>query len=158
MQTFPVNPIAYGISEVLNDMLILVVIFLATLIVSASTSASRAMYVAMGGSISLTLVLLVTILMLFYCIHRFIGAHSYLTLSEKEITFKRGKYWTTTVYLQAADIKHFSTHASPIDKYFKTTTIEVYTAGSDKADMKIPNIPMRHLQEILAFLRVEKDA
>ncbi len=61
-------------------------------------------------------------------------------LRERDIVFKRGYIFRKTTVIPFNRIQHVSTAQGVLDKLFKISTLQIFTAGGSGSDINIPGL------------------
>ncbi len=73
-------------------------------------------------------------------------------MREKDIHYKSGIIWHKKTSLPFNRIQHVELERGPLERFFKLTTLKVFTAGGGSADMKIPALTMDRAKNLRAFI------
>lgn len=61
-------------------------------------------------------------------------------LREKDILYRNGIIWRRTTAVPFNRIQHCEVKQGPVERLFNLKTLEVYTAGGQSSDLKIPGL------------------
>jgi len=73
-------------------------------------------------------------------------------LREKDIHYKSGIVWKKTVSLPFNRIQHIEVESGPLERFFKLTTLKLFTAGGSSADMSIPALTFERSSTLRAYV------
>jgi len=73
-------------------------------------------------------------------------------LREKDIHYKSGIVWHKTVSLPFNRIQHVEVESGPLERFFKLTTVKLFTAGGARADMSIPALTFERSSRLRSHL------
>lgn len=87
------------------------------------------------------------------------GSYPYLAypkksymLREYDITYTTGLIWQKEITITYNRIQHIEVSQGPIEKLFKLSSLQLFTAGGQKSDMEISGLKPETAQKIKAWV------
>ena len=71
---------------------------------------------------------------------------------EKDIIYKKGLLWRSSVIIPFNRIQHAEVHQGPLDRLFGLSNLKIYTAGGSSSDLSIPGLSPETAQRIKHFV------
>jgi uncharacterized protein len=62
-------------------------------------------------------------------------------LRDKDIVYRTGVLWQTVTAVPFNRIQHAETSSNPLDRWFGTAALKLYTAGGSGGDLRISGLP-----------------
>jgi membrane protein YdbS with pleckstrin-like domain len=78
--------------------------------------------------------------------------HKGYAIRDKDILFRSGIIWRTVIAVPFNRLQHAELHRGPVERYFKLSSLRLFTAGGMRADMTIPALPDDKAVEIREFI------
>lgn len=73
-------------------------------------------------------------------------------LREKDIIYKRGWLWKSTLIVPFNRIQHCELSQGPFEKMYNLARLNVFTAGGQGSDLKLPGLEVEEANKIKEFL------
>ncbi len=71
---------------------------------------------------------------------------------QKDIIYKKGWLWNNTLTVPFNRIQHCEVSQGPIEKMFNLSKLNIYTAGGQNSDMKLPGLSSEEASKIKTYL------
>lgn len=93
---------------------------------------------------------------LFFLIRTFVVwkgyPHKGYALREKDVIYKSGWIFRSTVVIPFARIQHGELSEGLIDRYFKVKRLKIFTAGGSSSDLSIPSLPSERAERLRKYI------
>ncbi len=101
-------------------------------------------------AIAFSVSLLVMIYSYWYCF----ASHHYkgIAVREQDILFKKGIFWRKVTILPFNRVQHLETHRNPIERKLGLSTLKLYSAGGQMADLQISGLKAQTAAQIRQFI------
>ena len=74
---------------------------------------------------------------------------------EKDISYQKGLITYKLTSIPFNRIQHVEVNQGVLEKFFKLSSVKIYTAGGNTSDLSIPGLPEEIAQNLKAFLSVK---
>lgn len=71
---------------------------------------------------------------------------------EKDVVYRKGWLWKSTLIVPFNRIQHCELSQGPFEKMFNLSKLNVYTAGGQSSDLKLPGLSTEEATKIKTFL------
>jgi len=96
-------------------------------------------------------ILALFLLLVFFGINIGFYRRSY-ALSEKDLTYKKGWLFYSTMTIPFNRIQHTEVSQGPLERRYDLSTLKVYTAGGSTSDMAIPGLEEEEAKQLRDFI------
>ena len=71
---------------------------------------------------------------------------------DKDIVFRSGVLWRSVTAIPFNRIQHVETSSTPLDRQFNISTLQLFTAGGSKGDLKINGLGKDVAEQLRVFI------
>ncbi len=73
-------------------------------------------------------------------------------LRERDIIFRKGVIFRSVTTIPFNRVQHCEVQQGPIERLFGLSSLEIFTAGGQSSDLKIPGLRMEQAEQMKAFI------
>ena len=73
-------------------------------------------------------------------------------IAENNISYQEGVFFQKETVVPFARIQHIEIDEGPLERFYKTATLSIYTAGDSGRDLKISGLELIKAQEIKSYI------
>ena len=71
---------------------------------------------------------------------------------DKDMVFRSGVIWRSVTAIPFNRIQHVETSSTPLDRHFEISTLQLFTAGGSKGDLKINGLGKDVAEQLRAYI------
>jgi len=73
-------------------------------------------------------------------------------IRDRDILFRSGVFWRSVTAVPFNRIQHVETSHTPLDRHYKISTLQIFTAGGSKGDLKIVGLGSDVAEQLRVFI------
>lgn len=93
-----------------------------------------------------------TVMIVLFFLKSLSDVKKYYCIREKDISYKSGLIFTTTITQPMSRVQRIELIQGPIDKKIGLAKIQIFCAGSSISDMQIPGLLVEQAEKIIHFI------
>lgn len=78
--------------------------------------------------------------------------HKGYAIRDRDIVYRSGVVWRTVTAVPYNRIQHVEKSSTPLDRRYELATLQLFTAGGSRGDLKIDGLPASAAEKMRAFI------
>lgn len=83
---------------------------------------------------------------------RLVAKYRGYSLRERDLLYRSGVIWRRVTAVPFNRIQHVETRRGPVERFYRLSSVQVFTAGAGKADITVPGLPADEAERLHAHL------